>query len=48
MALLRMEGFTVEEIAKKREISRATVNRKLDLIRTIWTESAEQTEGDEQ
>lgn len=39
IALLRMEGFTVDEIAERIEVSRATVNRKLELIRTIWQDS---------
>jgi DNA-directed RNA polymerase specialized sigma24 family protein len=37
VALLRMEGHTVEEIAARMECVARTVKRKLDLIRDIWT-----------
>lgn len=36
VALLRMEGFTVEEIAEQRGCAPRSVKRKLRLIRSIW------------
>jgi DNA-directed RNA polymerase specialized sigma24 family protein len=36
IALLKMDGFTNEEIAVQLNCSRATVERKLRLIRRIW------------
>jgi RNA polymerase sigma factor (sigma-70 family) len=36
VALLRMEGYTVEEIAVRLGCAPRTVKRKLALIRTIW------------
>jgi RNA polymerase sigma factor (sigma-70 family) len=43
IALLKMEGYTDQEIAKQIGHGRATVTRRLQMIRTIWTEK----EGDE-
>jgi DNA-directed RNA polymerase specialized sigma24 family protein len=36
VALARMEGYTVEEIAKQRGYASRSIKRKLQLIRTIW------------
>ena len=36
MALLRMEGYTVDEIAARLGCVARTVKRKLQLIRSIW------------
>jgi RNA polymerase sigma factor (sigma-70 family) len=36
VALLRMEGYTVQEIAVRMGCVARTVKRKLDLIRSIW------------
>ncbi len=36
VALARMEGYTVEEIAKQRGYAARSIKRKLQLIRTIW------------
>jgi DNA-directed RNA polymerase specialized sigma24 family protein len=36
IAILRVEGYTVAEIAGMLKISRRTVERKLQLIRTAW------------
>lgn len=36
IAVLRIEGYTIAEIAKKLKISLATVNRKLEIIRAHW------------
>jgi DNA-directed RNA polymerase specialized sigma24 family protein len=40
VALLRMEGYTVEEVAEKRGCAPRSVKRKLQLIRTIWEKGA--------
>jgi DNA-directed RNA polymerase specialized sigma24 family protein len=36
IALARVEGYTVQEIAERLEISKRSVERKLDLIRQAW------------
>jgi DNA-directed RNA polymerase specialized sigma24 family protein len=36
VALRKMEGYTNDEIAQELGCSRRTIDRKLDLIRTIW------------
>jgi DNA-directed RNA polymerase specialized sigma24 family protein len=38
VALLRMEGYTVDEIAARLGCVARTVKRKLQLIRDIWKE----------
>jgi DNA-directed RNA polymerase specialized sigma24 family protein len=38
LALLKMEGYTNEEIARKQGCALRTVERKLGLIRSIWEE----------
>jgi len=38
IALDRMEGYTTDEIAERLGCARRTVARRLDLIRTIWSE----------
>jgi RNA polymerase sigma factor (sigma-70 family) len=38
IALWRMEGYTVEEIAQKLACDARTVKRRLDLIRRLWEE----------
>ncbi|MFP6762212.1 MAG: ECF-type sigma factor, partial [Planctomycetaceae bacterium] len=40
LALLKMEGFTNEEIAAKLDCARRTVQRRLKLIQEIWTEAS--------
>jgi DNA-directed RNA polymerase specialized sigma24 family protein len=40
VALLRMEGYTVEEITEKLGCAPRSVKRKLALIRTIWEKEA--------
>jgi DNA-directed RNA polymerase specialized sigma24 family protein len=37
IALLRVEGYTVVEVAKKLSITSRSVERKLQLIRGAWT-----------
>jgi RNA polymerase sigma factor (sigma-70 family) len=39
IAILRMEGYLVDEIAAELDISKRAVERRLQLIRKIWTES---------
>jgi DNA-directed RNA polymerase specialized sigma24 family protein len=36
VALLRLEGYSVEEVADKLGCARRSVKRKLALIRTVW------------
>jgi DNA-directed RNA polymerase specialized sigma24 family protein len=40
IALWKMEGFTTEEIAAKLDCTTRTVERKLQLIRTLWGSGA--------
>ncbi|MGB7326383.1 MAG: ECF-type sigma factor [Rubripirellula sp.] len=48
IALLRMEGYSVEEIAERLECGKRTVERRLTLIRKTWSEAIKDDEGDEQ
>jgi DNA-directed RNA polymerase specialized sigma24 family protein len=41
LVLLKLEGHTNEDAAELMKITRRTVQRKLELIRRIWLESAE-------
>ena len=41
VAILRMEGHSVEEVAAKVDCAPRSVKRKLQLIRTIWEREAE-------
>jgi DNA-directed RNA polymerase specialized sigma24 family protein len=36
VALWRMEGYSVEEIARKLDVVPRSVNRKLSVIRNLW------------
>jgi DNA-directed RNA polymerase specialized sigma24 family protein len=40
IALMRMEGYSGEEIAERLQCNRRTVSRKLDLIRRKWAKEA--------
>lgn len=40
IAMLRMEGYELTEIAERLNVARATVNRKLALVRNLWSDSA--------
>ncbi len=42
IAIMRMDGFLVDEIAERLELSKRAVERRLQLIRRTWTEQAEQ------
>lgn len=44
VALLRLEGFTVEEIAERMECGKRTVERRLRLIRKTWLETKERSQ----
>ncbi|MEM9645940.1 MAG: ECF-type sigma factor [Planctomycetota bacterium] len=47
IAVMRMDGFLVDEIAETLGISKRAVERRLQLIRQTWTEAAEDpAEGD--
>jgi DNA-directed RNA polymerase specialized sigma24 family protein len=51
LAVWRMEGWTIQEIADRLRRSVPTVNRKLDVIRQVWTAQdlpGERTEGREE
>jgi len=41
IAIMRMEGFLVEEISEKLDISKRAVERRLQLIRRLWSEAKE-------
>ena len=41
IAVLRMDGFLVAEIADRLELSKRAVERRLQLIRKTWSEAAE-------
>jgi len=41
VALWRMEGYTIKEIAQKMDIVPRSVKRKLQLIRSLWRKEAE-------
>ena len=42
IAIMRMDGFLVDEIAERLEISKRAVERRLQLIRKTWSEETEQ------
>lgn len=42
IALLRVEGYSVDEIAAKMECAKRSVERRLRLIRTIWNSESRQ------
>lgn len=39
VAVLRLEGYTNDEIAERLQCARRTVARKLDVVRSIWREA---------
>lgn len=47
IALLRMEGYSVEEIAERLECGKRTVERRLTLIRRTWSEALKPEKLDE-
>jgi DNA-directed RNA polymerase specialized sigma24 family protein len=40
IAVMRMDGYLVDEVAEKLELSKRAVERRLQLIRQTWTEAA--------
>ena len=46
IAIMRMDGYLVDEIAQRLEISKRAVERRLQLIRKTWSEQAESASGD--
>jgi DNA-directed RNA polymerase specialized sigma24 family protein len=42
IAVMRMDGFLVDEIASRLELSKRAVERRLQLIRRTWTEQADE------
>ena len=47
IAVMRMDGFLVDEIAKRLELSKRAVERRLQLIRKTWAEEAAESEEKE-
>ena len=47
IAVMRMDGFLVDEIAQRLELSKRAVERRLQLIRRTWTEKAEDESAQE-
>ena len=41
IAVMRMDGYLVDEIAEKMELSKRAVERRLQLIRRTWSEAAD-------
>ncbi|TWU33727.1 ECF-type sigma factor [Novipirellula artificiosorum] len=41
IAIMRMDGFLVDEIAERLDLSKRAVERRLQLIRRIWSEAKE-------
>ena len=48
IAVMRMDGFLVDEIAQRMELSKRAVERRLQLIRRTWTEASEETDQDQE
>lgn len=44
VAMLRLEGFSVDEIAERMECGKRTVERRLRLIRKTWLEAEQRTQ----
>lgn len=44
IAVMRMEGFLVDEIADRLELSKRAVERRLQLIRKLWSEAVADVE----
>ncbi|MEL6110268.1 MAG: ECF-type sigma factor [Planctomycetota bacterium] len=47
IAVMRMDGFLVDEIADRLGLSKRATERRLQLIRRTWTEAAEASEEDD-
>ncbi|HND54166.1 MAG TPA: ECF-type sigma factor [Pirellulaceae bacterium] len=46
IAVMRMDGFTCDEIAKRLECASRTIRRKLVMIRHIWGDADENDDGE--
>jgi DNA-directed RNA polymerase specialized sigma24 family protein len=47
IAVMRMDGYLVDEIAEKLQLSKRAVERRLQLIRRTWSERAESASADD-
>lgn len=47
IAILRMEGYSVEEVAERIGCSKRSVERRLSLVRRIWQESEKDKQDDD-
>jgi DNA-directed RNA polymerase specialized sigma24 family protein len=45
IAILKMQGFTIDEIATQTGCTKRAVQRKLDIIRTVWRDESMQKEA---
>jgi DNA-directed RNA polymerase specialized sigma24 family protein len=45
IAIMRMDGFLVDEIAERLQLSKRAVERRLQLIRRTWSEQAEASDS---
>ncbi|TWU49151.1 ECF sigma factor [Rubripirellula reticaptiva] len=48
IAIMRMDGYLVDEIATRLELSKRAVERRLQLIRRTWTEQADENNSDDE
>tara|TARA_R110002049_G_scaffold72490_8_gene187599 strand:- start:6354 stop:7007 length:654 start_codon:yes stop_codon:yes gene_type:complete len=48
IAVMRMDGYLVDEIAEKMQLSKRAVERRLQLIRRTWAEAAQSQSPDEE
>lgn len=46
IAVMRMDGYLVDEIAQRLELSKRAVERRLQLIRRTWTEQTDSEQAD--
>jgi len=46
IAVMRMDGFLVDDIAEALDLSKRAVERRLQLIRRTWSEAAEALSND--
>src|SRR5262249_47724992 len=45
MAILKMQGYTIDEIAAQTGCTKRAVQRRLEIIRRTWREQVPETEG---
>ncbi|TWT87818.1 ECF-type sigma factor [Neorhodopirellula pilleata] len=48
IAVMRMDGYLVDEIADRLQLSKRAVERRLQLIRKTWSERRDAEEGDDE